>query len=66
MATVCVTVGAGFIGPHVTADVLRRGHAIRVFDNFSTGSGQNPAAVGGDVELIEGGICSYAHTHAAT
>jgi UDP-glucose 4-epimerase len=63
---VLITGGAGFIGSHVTAELLRRGNAVRVIDNFSTGSRENLAAVGGDVELIEGDIRSYERTHAAT
>jgi UDP-glucose 4-epimerase len=66
MRTVLVTGGAGFIGSHVTAELLRRGHSVRVIDNFSTGSRENLAAVGGEVELIEGDIRSYERTHAAT
>ena len=46
LTTVLVTGGAGFIGSHVTADLLRRGHAVRVLDNFSTGKRENLAAVG--------------------
>jgi UDP-glucose 4-epimerase len=56
LATVLVTGGAGFIGSHVTAELLRRGHSVRVIDNFSTGSRENLAAVGGEVELVEGDI----------
>jgi UDP-glucose 4-epimerase len=66
MRTVLVTGGAGFIGSHVTAELLRRGHSVRLIDNFSTGSRENLAAVGGEVELIEGDIRSYERTHAAT
>jgi len=66
LATVLVSGGAGFIGSHVTAELLRRGHTVRVIDNYSTGSRENLAAVGGDVELIEGDIRSYERTHAAT
>ena len=66
MGTVLVTGGAGFIGSHVTAELLRRGHTVRVIDNFSTGHRENLAAIGGDVELIEGDIRSYERTHAAT
>jgi nucleoside-diphosphate-sugar epimerase len=66
LATVLVTGGAGFIGSHVTAELLRRGQTVRVLDNFSTGSRENLAAVGGDVELVEGDIRSYERTHAAT
>ena len=66
MTEVLVTGGAGFIGSHVTAELLRRGHTVRVLDNFSTGRRENLAAVGGDVELVEGDIRSYERTHAAT
>jgi UDP-glucose 4-epimerase len=66
MRTVLVTGGAGFIGSHVTAELLRRGQSVRVIDNFSTGSRENLASVGGEVELIEGDIRSYERAHAAT
>ena len=42
------------------------GRAVRVLDNFSTGKRANLAAVGGEVELVEGGVRSYARMHAAT
>jgi len=61
-----VTGGAGFIGSHVTAELLQRGHSVRVLDNFSTGSRSNLDAVGGDAELVEGDIRSYERAHAAT
>ena len=64
--TVLVTGGAGFIGSNVTAELLRRGRAVRVLDSFSTGSRANLAAIGADVELVEGDIRSYERTHAAT
>jgi len=65
MKTILVTGGAGFIGSHVTAELLRRGYAVRVIDNFSTGSRDNLAGVGGNVALVEGDIRSYERTHAA-
>ena len=66
MTTVLVTGGAGFIGSQVTAGLLRRGRAVRVLDNCSTGKRENLAAVGGEVELVEGAARSYARTHAAS
>ena len=61
-----VTGGAGFIGSQVTAELLRRGRAVRVLGDFSTGSRENLAAVGGEVELVEGDVRSYERTQAAT
>lgn len=59
MATYTVTGGAGFIGSHLVEEVLRRGHAVRVVDNFSTGRRENlPAS--GPVEVIEGDIADPA------
>ena len=65
MTTVLVTGGVGFIGRHVTAGLPCRGRAVRVPDNFSTGSRENLAAVGGEVELVEGDVRSHERTHAA-
>jgi UDP-glucose 4-epimerase len=56
---VLVTGGAGFIGSHLVERLLGDGHAVRVLDDFSTGSRANlpfasryPAAL----EVIEGDI----------
>ena len=49
----------------MTAELPCRGRAVRVPDNFSTGSRENLAAVGGEVELVEGGVRSHERTHAA-
>jgi UDP-glucose 4-epimerase len=53
MATYLVTGGCGFIGSHLCEALRRRGHAVRVLDNLSTGSASNlPAAA----TLIEGDV----------
>ena len=36
-----VTGGAGFIGSHVAAELVRRGERVRVLDNLSIGSREN-------------------------
>ena len=41
MANVLVTGGAGFIGSNLTEELLRRGHFVRVLDDFSTGKREN-------------------------
>ena len=43
MAHCLVTGGAGFIGAHLAEGLLRRGHRVRVLDNFSTGREENLA-----------------------
>jgi len=51
-----VTGGAGFIGSHIVAELVRRGERVRVFDNFSTGKEANLGAVLQDIELIQGDL----------
>jgi UDP-glucose 4-epimerase len=51
-----VTGGAGFIGSHLVEALAARGHAVRVFDNLSTGRLSNLHGLGHDIELIEGDL----------
>jgi UDP-glucose 4-epimerase len=51
-----VTGGAGFIGSAVVRVLLREGRAVRVFDDFSTGSRANLAGLEEDAEVIEGDL----------
>lgn len=41
MSTYLVTGGAGFIGSHLSAELLARGHRVRVVDNLITGFERN-------------------------
>jgi nucleoside-diphosphate-sugar epimerase len=45
MVLCLVTGGGGFIGSHLVEGLLRRGHRVRVLDDYSTGTRQNLAAV---------------------
>lgn len=54
--TYLVTGGAGFIGSHIAAALLERGENVRIFDNMLSGRQVNLAALGGQVECIEGDL----------
>jgi nucleoside-diphosphate-sugar epimerase len=51
-----VTGGAGFIGSHIVEELLRRGHTVRVLDNFSTGKPENIKGFQGNLEVLEGDL----------
>jgi nucleoside-diphosphate-sugar epimerase len=53
-----VTGGAGFIGSHIVEELVRRGSAVRVLDNFSSGRRENLAPVLKRIELIKGDLRS--------
>ena len=58
---VLVTGGAGFIGCHLAMALVRRGHRVRVLDNFHSGKRENLRAAAADVEVMEGD-CADAET----
>ena len=55
MAHYLVTGGAGFIGSHLTEELVRRGHQVRVADSLITGKRGNLDHVPG-VEFLEGDL----------
>ena len=55
MAHYLVTGGAGFIGSHLTEELVRRGHRVRVADSLITGNRANLDHISG-VEFLEGDL----------
>jgi nucleoside-diphosphate-sugar epimerase len=55
MAHYLVTGGAGFIGSHLSEEIVRRGHRVRVADSLITGKRSNLDHIAG-VEFIEGDL----------
>lgn len=57
---ILITGGAGFIGTHLTRDLLLKGHEITILDNFlpqvHAGICALPADIAGHVELITGDV----------
>jgi UDP-glucose 4-epimerase len=61
-----VTGGAGFIGSQLAARLVAGGARVRVFDNFSTGSWDNLAAIAADIDVVEGDLRDEAAVRRAT
>ncbi len=55
MSHYLVTGGAGFIGSHLTEELVRRGHRVRVADSLVTGKRSNLEHIHG-VEFLEGDL----------
>ncbi|MEQ1908819.1 MAG: SDR family oxidoreductase [Vicinamibacterales bacterium] len=57
MSHYLVTGGAGFIGSHLSEELVGRGHRVRAFDNLSTGKRKNLEHIPG-VELLIGDLAN--------
>ena len=55
MSSYLITGGAGFIGSHLTEEIVRRGHRARVADSLVTGRRRNLEHVDG-VEFLQGDL----------
>ena len=58
MASYLVTGGAGFIGSHLSEELVRRGHTVRVADSLITGKRRNLDHIPG-VEFLEGDLGDF-------
>jgi UDP-glucose 4-epimerase len=58
MSKVIVTGGAGFIGSHITDELLRRGYKVVILDNLATGRMSNIEHVlkNKNIEFVQGSI----------
>jgi len=64
MAEYLVTGGAGFIGSHLTEELVRRGHSVRVADNLITGKRSNLDHIPG-IEFLEGDLADLSFAQRA-
>jgi nucleoside-diphosphate-sugar epimerase len=55
-----VTGGAGFIGSHLAEALVKRGHRVRILDDFSGGRRENLRGFRDDVELVRGDCADLA------
>ncbi len=54
-----ITGGAGFIGSNIARELVRRGHRVRILDNFSTGNRENLREIEDKIEIMEGDLRNY-------
>jgi nucleoside-diphosphate-sugar epimerase len=64
MAKHLVTGGAGFIGSHLSEEIVRRGHSVRVADSLITGKRSNLDHIQG-VEFLQGDLADEAFARQA-
>ena len=58
-----ITGGAGFIGSHLTENLIRNGREVLVLDNLSTGSASNLASINHSVQFVKGNILDNRLVH---
>jgi len=56
MTEILVTGGAGFIGSHVTNELVKKGHNVYVLDDLSGGFEEN---INSDARFVKGSICDH-------
>jgi len=54
-----ITGGAGFIGSHLVEELVKKGHEVRIVDNFFTGKKENIESFLDKIELLEADIRDY-------
>jgi UDP-glucose 4-epimerase len=64
LATYLVTGGAGFIGSHLTEELARRGHRVRIADSLITGKRSNVEHIAG-VDFRQGDLADLEFARAA-
>ena len=63
---ILVTGGAGFIGSHIVEALVKKGHEVRVLDNFFSGKRENLGDVQRDVEILRGDCADLRAARKAT
>ena len=56
MSQYLITGGAGFIGSHIAEELVGQGHAVRIFDNLSSGHLHNLDHIKTKVEFVKGDV----------
>ncbi len=54
-----LTGGAGFISSHLAEKLVKKGHRVIIYDNFSTGNIENLTAIKDKIEIIKGDINDF-------
>ncbi len=58
-STSLITGGAGFIGSHIAHTLVKKGHNVIVFDDFSSGSLDNLKDIEKQIKVIKGDITDF-------